>query len=176
MNAIAPLARILEELQGSGFRDIAGAQVSAVIPLGERLLNELIAASLPRSGAVREASVHPQPDNRLGIRVKLARPEFLPPVSATLVIERQPDLPASPLLGLRVTGLPGLLALAGPLVSIGRMLPPGVRLEGDHVTLDLAELLAQRGQADLLRFLSRLRVTSEAGRLVLQIEARVQGQ
>jgi hypothetical protein len=167
------LARILQGLQASGFRDIAGAHVSATVPLGERLLNEIIAASLPRSGAVREATVHPQPDNRVGVRVKLARPEFLPPISATLIIERQPELPSAPLLGLRVTGLPGLLALAGPMLSIGRMLPPGVRLDGDRLTVDIGALLAERGQADLLRHLSRLRVTSEAGRLVIDLTAGV---
>lgn len=166
-------SRILGGLQASGFREVAGARVSAIVPVTERLLNELIAASLRPSGAVREATIHPQADNQLGVRVKLARPELLPPINVTLVIERQPELPHTPLIGLRVTGLPGLLALAGPMFSIGRMLPSGVRLEGDRLLVDLAALLAARGQRELLGYLERLRVTSEAGRLMIAIDAKI---
>lgn len=170
---ISELTRIFEGLRASGFRELAGARVTATLPLGERLLNELIAASLPRSGAVREATVHPQPHDRLVVRVKLARPEFLPPISATLVIERQPEFPHAPLLVFRVTGLPGLLALAGPLLSLGSRLPPGMRLESDLLTIDLAVLLAEHGQRELLGYVKRLRVTSEAGRLLLDLDATI---
>jgi hypothetical protein len=165
--------QVLERLRGSGFRDIQGARVSATVPIGERLLNELVAASLPRSGALREASIHPQADNRLIVRARLSRPEFLPPVSATLVIERQPQLPHSPVLAFRVTGLPGLLALAGPFLPIASMLPPGVRLDSDLLTVDLAALLAAHGQRELLGYLETLRVTSEDRRLVIECTARV---
>ena len=167
------LSRILESLRASGFRDLAGARVSATIPIGERLLNALVAASLPKSGAVRDATLHPAGQGRIAVRVKLARPDFLPPISATLSIERQPELPQAPFLVFRVTGLPGLLAMAGPLLPIASMLPPGVRLDGDLLTLDLAALLAARGQRELLGYLDRLAVTSEPGRLVIAIEAKV---
>lgn len=152
---------------------MAGTRISATVPVAERLLNEIIAASLPQSGALREATVHPQSDNRLGVRVRLARPEFLPPLNATLIIDRQPELPHAPVLGFRVTGLPGLLALFGPVFSIARLLPPGIRLEGDRLLVDLAALLAARGQAQLLGYLDRLQVTSEAGRLVINFEAGI---
>lgn len=169
----AQLARIVERLRASGLRELAGARVTATIPIGDHLLNDVIAASLPASGAIREFTVHPQAENRLGVRVKLARPEFLPAITATLAIERQPELPDTPLLGFRVTGLPGLLALAAPVLSLRTMLPPGVRLEGDRLTVDLASLLEQHGQRELLRHLERLRVTSEKGRLLIEVEAGV---
>ena len=167
------LLRTLEGLRATGFRDLGGARLTATVPIGERLLNEVIAGSLPPNGAVREATIHPQPNDRLGVRVKLARPGFLPPVSATLVIERQPELPAAPRLVFRVTGLPALLTLAGQLLPLGSMLPPGVRLEGDLLTVDLAVMLAQHGQRELLDYAERLRVTSEAGRLIVQLDAAV---
>jgi hypothetical protein len=166
-------SRLLESLRASGFRDLTGARVSATIPVSERLLNELVAASLPRSGAVRDATVRPLGQGRIAVRVKLARPDFLPPITATLSIDRQPELPERPVLAFRVTGLPGLLAMAGPLLPIASMLPPGVRLEGDLLTLDLAALLAARGQRELLGYLDRLVVTSEHGRLVVAVDAKV---
>ena len=167
------LSGILESLRASGFRGLGGAKAAVTLPISEPLLNDLIAASLPPSGAVREATVQPQPQDRLGVRVKLARPEFLPPIGATLVIERQPEMPHDPSLVVRVTGFAGLLALAGPLVSLRSVLPPGVRLESDRLTVDLAALLAQHGQGEWLRFVERLRVNSEAGRLIVTVEARI---
>lgn len=166
------LALILERLRASGFRDLAGARVAVSAPLSESLLNDIIAAVLPRGGPVRAATVHPQDKNRLAVRVKLARPEFLPPVSVTLAIERQPALPHTPDLVLRVLGLPGLLTLAGPFLSLGSILPPGVRLEGDVLTVNLAALLAQHGAGDLLGLVERLQVRSEAGRLTIDLDAR----
>ena len=167
------LLHIVEGLRRSGFRELAGARVTATIPIGEQLLNEAIAASLPRSGALREVSVHPRADNRLGVRIKLARPEFLPPITATVIIERQPELPHLPSIAFRVTGIAGLLALAGPFFSLGSMLPAGVRLDGDLLTVDLAAVLAQRGQQEWLAYLERLRVTSEPGRLLVDADMRV---
>ena len=164
--------RILEELRASRFRDLAGARVTATLPFSEPLLNNVIAASLPRFGTIREMTVRPQPHDRVGVRVKLARPEFLPPISATLVIERQPELPQAPFLVFRITGLPGLLALAGPFLSLGSKLPPEVRVEGDLLTVDLAALLGRHGYGEWLGYLERLRVTSEAGRLVVDFAAR----
>ena len=167
------LWQILEGLHRSGFQELAGARVTAMIPIGERLLNEFIATSLPPSGAIRAASVQARADNRLSVRIKLARPEFLPPFTATVLIDRQPELPHLPSVAFRVTGIAGLLALAGPLFSLGSMLPAGVRLEGDLLTVDLAALLAQRGQQEWLAYLDRLRVTTEPGRLVIDAEVKV---
>lgn len=169
----AGLWRVLETLRASGFGDIAGARVTATVPLTEELLNEIIAACLPAPGAIRTLTVHPRADNRLGVRVKFARPEFAPPLSATLALERQPQLPAHPQFELRVMGLPGLLAFAAPLVSIQSLLPPGIHLERDRVRVDLAALLLRHGQADLLGYLEDFRLTAEAGRLLIDVRVVV---
>lgn len=152
---------------------MAGARVTASLPLSEPLLNDLIGAVLPRGGAVRTVTIQPQDQNRLAVRVKLSKPDFLPPLSATLAIERQPVLPHAPELVFRVLGLPGLLTLAGPFLSVGTLLPPGVRLQGDLLTIDLAALLAQRGAGDLLAHVQRLQLRSDAGRLVLDLDGGV---
>ena len=167
------IAQVFERLRASRFDDLAGGRLKASIPIGERLLNDIVAASLPRSGIVREATIHPLQDNRLGVNVKVERPAFLPAIAITLVIERQPEFPQSPLVVFRVMGLAGWLALAGSLLPIDRMLPSGIRLNSDLLTVDLAALLAQHGQADLIPYLDRLTVNSEAGRIVIEVEAGV---
>jgi len=167
------LTEAIQRLRASGFRGISGTRVTAIVPIDEALLNEIVAAALPAESAVRTLTLHPHPHDRLGVRVKLARPDFLPPIGATVVIERQPDLPHGAQLALRIAGLAGPLAHAGPMLRIGSMLPPGVLLEGDLLTVDLAALLSARGQSEWFRYVERLHVTTETGRLVVELEARV---
>ena len=161
---------ILEALRASGFRDLNGSRAGTTLAIGEPLLNAIISASLPAHAAVRRVSVHLHDGDRVAVRAKLARPEFLPPINATIVIERQPQLPQDPTLALRITGLAGLLALAGPVFSIAPQLPAGLHLDGDLLTVDVRELLAERGQEDLFRLMQRIAVHAEAGRLVLELE------
>lgn len=167
------MTRFLEQLRSTGFRDLSGSQTATTLTIGETLLNAAVAAALSPRAPLRELSVHPQADDRLAIRAKLVRPEFLPPISAIIAIERQPELPGNPTLGLRITGLAGLFALAGPLLSLAPKLPRGLRLDGDLLTVDLRELLVDRGQEDLLGLVQRIAVHSEEGRIRIELDARV---
>lgn len=168
-----PLARVLDRLRASGFRDLAGARVTASLPVSEPLLNDIVAGLLPRAGPVRRVTLQPQEHDRVAVRVKLTKPGFLPPLSATLAIERQPVLPQAPQLVLRVLGLPGLLRLAGPFLSVGTLLPPGIDLQGDLLIVDLAALLAQHGAGDLLGYVERLELRSAPGRLIVDVASGV---
>jgi hypothetical protein len=165
------LRRALDQLRASQFADIRGSRLSVSIPLAERLLNELVAASLPPSAPVRELTIRPRPSNSLQIRARVSKLDFLPPLSVTLDIDQQPRLPDTPL-GLRLRTFPGLAAIAGPLLS-PKALPPGVRLDGDRVLVDFRQLLERAGYADLVPLIERVHVASEEGRLVLQLDARV---
>ena len=167
----ARLSPILETLRSWGVRGVAGARVTATIPLSEEFLNDLIAASLPPSGAVRTLTVHPEPENRIGVRVRLARPEFLPTIPVMLALERQPRLPDDPRFEFRVMGLAGLLTLAVPVASLQSTLPAGIQLERDRLRVDLATLLRERGYGDVLRFVADLRLTADRGRLVIDVSA-----
>jgi len=90
---------ILRSLQATQFRDLAGAQVSARIPVAERLINEVVALTLPTNMPIREARVRPIPGDRFSVRVT-PRSAFLPSLTVRVDIERQPELPGSPVLHL----------------------------------------------------------------------------
>lgn len=165
------LTRILEQLRASGFADVKGARISLAIPIGERLLNEIVAASLPPSLPLRDLTVRPRPGNHLQVKARVAKFDFLPPVSVTLEIDQQPRLPDVPL-GLRLRSFPGLTSLAGSFLSPDK-LPRGVRLEGDRLFVDVRELLDRAGHGDLAPLVERLHVASEEGRLVVEVDARV---
>ena len=100
------------------------------------------------------------------VSVRLARLAFLPAIRIRFAIERQPDLPASPILVLRMV-LEGVAALASPALRFLEVLPPGVRLDHDRLHVDLATLLAQYGAADALSYLTALEVTTAAGRVIV---------
>jgi hypothetical protein len=166
------LLRIVEQLRASRFADLAGSRVSASIPVSERLLNEILAAAMPPSVPVSVLSIRPQKGNRLAVRARLSRVDFLPPINLTVEIERQPELPDSPLV-LRLISFPGLMALAGAALPIASMLPPGVRMEKDRLHVDVRALLERQGYGDLLAFVASLRITTDEGKLIVELDLRV---
>lgn len=156
----------------SGFADLGGTRVAATVPVPDRLINEAVAASLPRGGRIAQLQVTAQPDHRLTVRVTLAKPSFVPPLTIRMQIERQPEFPGSPFLVFKLTG-GGLMVFAGPLATLFDVLPPGVRMEGDRILVHIGMLLQQRGLDGWLRFLERLHVSTEAGSVILALEARI---
>jgi hypothetical protein len=167
-----PLLEVLRRLQSTGFRDLAGARVSALVPVSERLIYEVVAASLPRDGPVREVEVRPLSGDAFAVRVA-PRSAFLPSLTLRLEIDRQPELPSSSVLVLRLAAMGGLLGLAGAALPVGKLLPPGVRLEGNRILVDLRMLAADRGGGDLIGYVAGLRVNTEDGRVVLNIDLAV---
>lgn len=166
------LVRILEQLRASKFAELKGARVSAVLPVSERLLNEIVASALPPSAPVRDVAMTVLDGNRLTVRAKLAKTDFLPPIKLTLEIERQPE-PPDGVLVLRVLSVPGLMPFASAAVSMFATLPPGLRLEGEHLYVTLRQLLERNGLGEVLTYLESLRITTQEGRVLLDVVLRV---
>jgi hypothetical protein len=166
--------RIFTEQQSLGFQGLSGSAFSGTIRIADALLNACIAAALPADGIVRTMTAASREDNRVDAKVTLARPSFLPPMTVQLAIERQPALPADPVLVLRVAGGAGsLLKLTSSFVRRAAALPPGIAIDGDRVLVDIRGLLQGRGQAQLLDFAQQIVVTTEEGRLAVEVQARV---
>jgi len=169
-----PLDELVRRQISRGCRDLAGARVSVRIPVSEALINEAIAASLPPGGRVREIHVNPRASNRLRVRLVVAKPGFLPPITLTVTIDRQPSLPDSPDLVLRLEGAGTLLTFAGPALAFIDALPPGILMRGDLVFVNLKTLAESRGLAEWLAYVERLEVSTEPGRIVLAVDAGVE--
>ncbi|HJR61931.1 MAG TPA: hypothetical protein VJ813_21165 [Vicinamibacterales bacterium] len=163
-------ADILNQLQSGRFRELSGARLTATVPVPEALLNELIAASLPPGAPVRGVTIHPGSDGRFSVRI-VPKAALLPAITLKLAIDEQPRLPDLPVLVLRLATLSGLFGLASGAVS--GMLPPGVKLEGDRIRVDLRTIAAQQGFAHVFEHVSQLLVTTEEGRLVLHLNAAI---
>lgn len=170
MNAML-LEQLRRELQ-HGLPSFTGAEAYAVVPIADTFLTELIARSLPANGAVRDVSLRAEDGDRLAIKVTLARPGFLPPIPVTLVIHEQPHLPDRPVLVLKLSLARAVMGLALKALQAAP-LPAGVSVAEDHINVDIAQLLAQRGLTDVLRYASELRVHSRRGAVVVSLRGQV---
>jgi hypothetical protein len=143
--------------------------------VSDRLLSRLVMQRLPADGAVRELTLRAREGNAFVVGVRLTRPAFLPTINVPLRIERQPSLPADPTLVLRMERSAGLLSLAGPALRFLNTLPAGIRVEGDLIEVNLHTLLERRGVAHWLRYVERLELTTETGRVIVSLTASVDG-
>ena len=140
--------------------------------MSERLIDEIVASAVRPGGPVREVRVHPLPGDAFSVRVA-PRASLLPSITVRLEIDRQPELPASPVLVLRMATMGGLFGLASAAFPIAGMLPPGVRLDSDRILVDLRAIAADRGAADLLEYVTGLQLHTEEGRAVLHVDLSI---
>jgi len=161
---------LLRRQQSDGFPDVAGAQASISLPISDRLATQLIAERIPSSIPVREFELVAYPDDVIAIRVRLTKPALLPPIRMRLAIERQPELPASPVFVLALTSQPVAGFAASALARVG-LLPEGVRFDRGRFFVDIATILGRWNAADALEYLTELRITTAAHRLIVHARA-----
>jgi len=168
------LEALFEQQRSSGFPDLAGTEVAATIPVGDRLLNDLITRLLPHDGTVREVVLHARDGNEIAADIRIAKGALTFPVSLMFEIDSQPELPQRPVLGLRLKKAPLLLTLSGPMLRMLDVLPLGISIDNDRIQINLEALLARYDTAALLRYLTELRVTTSVGVVVLSVRARIE--
>jgi hypothetical protein len=125
---------------------------------------------MPRNLPVREVSISPEDGNRLSVRV-VPKAMFMPALTLKLDIEKQPEIPTAPVLVLRLATMPGLLGLAG--AALPQVMPPGVRMQGEVILVDLEAMARHHGFLEAFAHLRELRVTTAPGRLILSVDAGV---
>jgi hypothetical protein len=166
------LQQLLENAKAGNARDLSGTRVALDLSVSDRLINDLLAQKLPPDGAVKAVEVTCRAGDAR-VAVKLSRPAFLPTVNLAMTVERQPELPASPILVLRLSIPPAIAGLLGAGISLFNVLPRGHRLEGDLLHVDLATVLQDRGFGWVLPYARALKVRFEPGRLVHFVEVEV---
>jgi len=169
--------QLVAQLQPSGFQDVAGTRISARVPVSGALLNQIIADALRgTSTPVRSVRVRPLAGERFDVVVTTSMP-FVPPLTLHVAVDQQPRFPASSFLVLRWSLLGGLGGLASRLVgALDSKLPPGIRLDGDRVVIDIAAIARPSGQAgavDWIQYLTLLEIHTVDDRAVIDIELAV---
>lgn len=164
----------MRNLVGVDIHELAGARVSAQVPIPTGVINRLVAARLDGRGAVAAAVVAPRQDNVIEVDVTPSA-RLIPRVRVQAMVERQPQFPADPRLILRwrIPAAGPLARMAGPFLANLKSLPPGVRIDADFIVIDLREVLAAHGEADLLPYVRSLRVETRAEGLVVRFDLGV---
>jgi hypothetical protein len=163
------VASVIHDLESSGFRDLAGARASARIPLSRLLVNRLVADALGGTSApIRRLEVHPHAGDRFTLSITLTWP-FVPTLTATVTVDQQPRFPDSPFLVCRWALLGALGTIGARVVSSMRDLPPGFRLDGNRLVIDVptAARVFDRAAA-IVPFLTALELHSEEDAVVIE--------
>jgi len=165
------LRALIDRQQAAGFPGLAGSEMHATIKISAQLLNEAVSGLLAaKPTPIRSLTVSPHADNRIDVRVDVAK-AFIPTLNLTLVVDRPPQLPADPVLVLRFTSGAGMLRLAGPMLSA--FLPPGIRLDGDRLLVDLRAILQPYDPGRIFELAREIEVATIDGAMVLFVHASV---
>jgi len=165
----------MRDVLGISINDLPGAMVAGEIPIPDPMINRFITQALSRSNVpVTAVRIETSDGDRFLAHVTIRGPRLIPEIKVLGEFEQQPDLPRSPVLTVRwsLPGMGPLAMIAAPFLSNLKGLPPGVRIDGERATVNVAEVLQSRGMADLLPLLARLQVGTRAGRAVVTFEVR----
>jgi hypothetical protein len=155
--------------------DLDGTAVQGEVPLSNGVVNRLIADQLSRrSTPVASVQVDGGEADSAAILV-VPKARLVPPIRVRIRIEQQPEFPQDPVLRLRwsMPSAGPLALLAGPALALFGTLPPGVRLDGDRLAIDLGELLASRGLGALAGCIRSLRVHTRPGGFLLRFDVKL---
>lgn len=167
-----PLDGLWRRQLADGFPDLRGAEAALTLPISERLLNDVLVEILPSSIPVSDLHITPEPDDRFAVRFRLGSSMLVPRVKITLAIDRQPDLPALPIIVLRLETT-GLMTLAGPVLRLLNALPAGITVKDDRIHVDVRALAERHPLGAYFDYLDELRVNTVSGAVVLTVRGRV---
>jgi hypothetical protein len=135
-------------------------------------VNRLAKSALGHTSAhVRDIDIQPHTADAFDVFLTVS---FIPTLRIAFKIEQQPQFPASPVLVLRWSLLGAAGVLASRVIASLDTLPPGVRLDGDRLLIDLRRL-AERASADsFLPYIKSLELHTIDERFVVHLEAAIE--
>jgi hypothetical protein len=166
------LEQLFADVRSGRASDLAGTRMAADIAVSDRLINQVLVEQVAGRGQVRTIEMQTR-DGQARVAVKLAKPAFLPPIALTVTVARQPEFPSRPILELHVAMPPAVAAVAGAGLEFLNVLPPGHRLDGNRLLIDLPAVLRDRGFGWIVPYVRGLNARFENQRVVLFVEVVV---
>ena len=155
--------------------ELAGAECAADVPLTDALVNRLVAGQVHRRLDLPVSDVRLESGDGDTFEAHVSLRKFpMIPVRIVARIEQQAR-PDNPVLAIRwsLPSLGPLAALAGGFIANFKDFPPGIRLDGDRLLIDVRELLTSRGLRELLDCLTELEVHSRKGAFLVRVRLRI---
>ena len=174
---MAPVSEQVKALLGLNLDELAGTRASGELLIPTAVVNRLIAARLAQAQTpIAAVHVEPRQDNVIEVDVTPSA-RLVPRVRVQAMIERQPEFPDSPRLVLRwrIPAAGMIARLAAPTIANLKSLPPGVSIDADFAVIDLREILASQGQAELIPYVRALRIETRADGFLVTFELLAAG-
>ena len=142
------------------------------VPISDRLISRLVADRIPVGMPIRDFDLSAYRGELMKIRIRLAKPAFLPPIHIMLAIEQQLDLPTIPTLVLKIVskGVASLAAIALPFVDV---LPAGVQYTDGRFLINVRTILERQNAADILEYLTDVKVATAEHQVIVRARARL---
>jgi hypothetical protein len=158
---------IFRKLIDDNFSDLAGLTVDASIPVPERIVNEIIQASLQGNNNITECRVSIGGQNKISAIIKTSL--WLWPINIKLRLEKIVDIIGSPMLRASLENN----VLLGQLGSLFKALPNGINIHGNQVIVDVRSLLETPEQRKMLDLVKSIEIRTEQTKLILDVKIKV---
>jgi hypothetical protein len=155
---------IFQRLIEDNFSELPGLEVDARIPVPERLVNEIITASLAGNKNIEYCRVSIGGQNR--VTANLKTPLWPWPLNLKLKLFREVDFSGSP----KVRAFLENNILLGKLGALFKALPAGIVLYEDQISVDVGSFLQSAEQKRYLQLVKAVEISTEAGRIIFDVK------
>lgn len=156
---------ILHRLIENNFSELPGMTLDASIPLPEYLVNEILEASLAQNKNIEYCRVSIAAQNRVSINLKT--PLWPWPYNLKLKLFHSVDFSDSP----KVRAFLENGVLIGRLGALFQVLPAGIVLYKDQVSVDIGTFLQTPEQKRLLELIKSVEILTEPGQIIFKVSA-----
>ena len=154
---------IFQRLIDNNFSELPGLEAHARVPVPEKLVNEIIQASLQGNKNIESCRVSIGGQNRVNVNIKTFLWPW--PFNLTLKLFRDVDLSGSP----KVRAFLENNILLGKLGALFKALPDGILLYKDQVSVDIGSFLQTPEQKRYLQLVKAVAISTEAGRIIFDV-------
>jgi hypothetical protein len=161
--------QVFQRIVDNNFSDLKGTVAEASIPVPEPLVNELVGTALRGNKNIESLQVSIHAQNRVSVNVKTT---VLPwPLNLKLKLDKSVDFASysSP----KIRAWMENNRLLGSLGSMFNALPPGVKLYGNQIVIDLGGFLRTPEEKRILDLVKSVEIDTEPGRMLLGVKIEV---
>jgi len=157
---------IFQRLIDNNFSDLPGLTVNAIVPVPERLVNELLEAALQGNKNIESCRMAIGGQNRVSLNLK--SPLWPWPINLKLKLFRDVDISGSP----KVRAFLENNVLLGRLGALFKALPEGIILYKDQVSVDIGAFLQTPEQKRYFALIKSMEISTEEGKLILDVKVQ----
>lgn len=160
--------KIFRKLIDNNFSDLTGLTVDASVPVPERIVNEIIEASLQGNKNITECRVSIGGQNKISAIIRT--PLWLWPINLKLRLERSVELMGTPMIRASLENN----VILGQLGALFKALPNGINIHGNQVVVDVRSLLETPEQRQMLDLVKSVEIRTEPAKLILDVKLEVE--